>query len=315
MVQTSGEQVTAALASAREAVADHTRLGQRIDRADRAVVEASAALDAARRELASESADVEKLESFSPTRIWAALRGSRDADLDRERAEQQAAQYRAAVAEQRVQQARAERSAAEAARAALGDVSAQLEAARVAKQEWMATTGHPAAAELDDVAQHLGTAASTRTETIEALQAADAALAALGEAGRMLESAGGWAAWDTFGGGGMLTDMAKYDRMDRAQARMAAADQALRRLSAELADVGMAAVGGVEVTQLARTFDVFFDNIFSDWAVRNRISEAGERVARARRAVLGAREELVRRATALDAELATLAARRTELLG
>ena len=72
----------------------------------------------ARPKLADEEADVRRLESYSPTRIWAALRGSRDADLDREQAEQQAAEYAVARAEAWLRVAREERSGPRPARRA-----------------------------------------------------------------------------------------------------------------------------------------------------------------------------------------------------
>ena len=104
----------------------------------------------------------------------------------------------------------------------------------------------------------------------------------------------GWSNWDTFGGGGMVTDMMKYGRIDEATAQLRQADEALRRFSRELADVQMSAVGGVEVGEMTRVFDVWFDNIFSDWAVRDRIREASERTRQA----LAAVDESLRRVSA-----------------
>ncbi|MGH3347724.1 MAG: hypothetical protein ACRDO4_12145, partial [Nocardioides sp.] len=56
----------------------------------------------ARARLTDEQADVASLESMSMTRILAGLRGRRDAELDRERAEVAAAEYAVAEAEARL---------------------------------------------------------------------------------------------------------------------------------------------------------------------------------------------------------------------
>ena len=112
-----------------------------------------------------------------------------------------------------------------------------------------------------------------------------------------------------------MGDMMKYDRMDKAQRLMGAADAALHRLSEELADVGMSPVGGLEVTQMARTFDVWFDNVFSDWQVRQRIEEAGERVQQAGGAVDRVIASLQSRRAELRQRSESLPARREELLG
>ena len=67
-------------------------------------------------------------EPYSPTRIWAALRGSRDADLDREQAEKQAAEYAVARAEAWLEGASDEVSGARPSLAALGDVAGRTRA-------------------------------------------------------------------------------------------------------------------------------------------------------------------------------------------
>ncbi|MFD6135473.1 hypothetical protein [Isoptericola sp. NPDC060257] len=94
---------------------------------------------------------------------------------------------------------------------------------------------------------------------------------------------------------------------------MREADGALRHLTVELGDLGEQGVGGVGVDGLTRTLDVWFDTIFTDWSVRNRIAEARDRVAAATRAVHGVRQRLAERSAA-EAELAALAARRESLL-
>ncbi|MFC4787196.1 hypothetical protein ACT8ZV_22155 [Nocardioides sp. MAHUQ-72] len=307
-------QVQDELEAAQEAVADHQRLTGRVDRAQRAVQGASQVLVEARSVLGRETSDVAKLESFSPTRIWAGLRGSRDVDLAREQAEQQAAAYAVAQAESRLAQARAEHDAAAAALAALGDVAARRERALAAKEELLTASGAPGGTELTAIAGELGGLRSQLHEVRQALDAAGAAAARLADAGVMLGKAHDWSTYDTFLDGGMLGDMMKYDRMDRASALMREADRAMRHLSTELADVGVAGVGGVEVTGLVQAFDVWFDNIFSDWSVRTRIAEAARRTDAAAAAVHRVRAGLGARETELAGAVARLAARREELL-
>ncbi|ANH38258.1 hypothetical protein I601_1827 [Nocardioides dokdonensis FR1436] len=311
----TGARVQAELEAAAQAAAEHARLGTRLAAADAELADAEAQVAAARARLADEAADVARLESFSPTRIWAGLRGSRESDLDRERAEQQQAEYAVAVAQLRRDRARDACTSLRSAYDGLGDVAGRRRAALDAKEAWLARTGAPEAAELEQVAADLGVLRSGTTELRGALVATDTALDALGQADRLLSSARGWSTADTFFDGGLLTDMVKYDRMDQAQGLMRAADDALSDLGVELADVGMEPVGGVEITDLVRAFDVWFDNIFSDWAVRERISEAAGRVAEARGAVGEVRRRLVDRLLQAESREAVLVARREDLLG
>ena len=90
------------LEAALQAVAEHERVRGRLARARQEEEVAQAATVRARQDLATEETGVRRLESYSPTRIWAALRGSRDADLDREQAERQAAEYAVARAKARL---------------------------------------------------------------------------------------------------------------------------------------------------------------------------------------------------------------------
>lgn len=314
MTETGDTTVHEELTAALEAVAEHERLCGRLARLQAAEASAEQAHAEAASTLVDEQEDVRALESFSPTRIWASLRGSRDTDLAQEQAEAQAAEYAVALARTRLLQARREVESVEASMAALGDVHARRAAALSAKEAWLREHDTAAGAALTELSEELARTRSEGVEVREALAAATAAVQALGAAQQLLGQARGWATYDTFFDGGFFGDMAKYDRMDQAAALMRTADLALRRLSAELADVGMGGVGGIEVTGMTRTFDVWFDNIFSDWSVRNRIGEAAQRVDAAARAVHDVAGRLTRRGRDLADAEASLVRRREELL-
>ena len=308
-------QVQDELEAALVAVAEHDRVRARLARARPAEADAHDTVVRARQELDAEETDVRKLESYSPTRIWAVLRGSRDADLDREKAEQQAAEYAVARAEAWLLGARQETQRAEAELAALGDVAGRRERALAAKEEWLRSSGGEAGVELTRLAEELATTRSALTEVREAVAAGERAAGRLEAARRKLGSAGDWATYDTFFGGGMLTDMVKYDRMDEAQRLLHEADLALRHLSVELADVGMnAVVHGLSVDGLTQAFDVWFDNIFSDWSVRSRITAAAKRADSAAGLVHEIRVRLASQERELVAREAALASTREQCL-
>lgn len=313
--QDRGRQLRTELERALTAAGEHRRVSARLDAARAAETQAREAAVRAREQLADETADVAALESFSPTRIWAGLRGSRASDLDRERAEQQAAEYAVARADALMMTAHDEVRRAEAELRSLGDVERRAAEARLALEDWLRSSGDPAGAELTRLAERSAAVHTERVEVRQALEAGAAAAQSLAAAHEMLGSAGGWATYDTFFGGGMLTDMAKYDRMDRAQQLLHHADQAVRRLSRELADVGMAPVlAGLQVDGLTRTFDVWFDNMFTDWAVKNRIAQAAQQTAAAAATVDEVRRRLAGRDRELGAELARIGADRERLL-
>ncbi|GAA1478367.1 hypothetical protein GCM10009623_28130 [Nocardioides aestuarii] len=234
----------------------------------------------ARRRLAAETVDVADLESMSMTRILASLRGSRQSDLDRERAEAQAASYLVADAEARLTTEQRERASLEQRIAAYGDLDArrtQLVAER--ETEVRSDPAHAdRAARLTELAAEVGRLRARGVQVEEADAAGREAHAVLQRTAQHLGSAGSWSTYDTFFGGGMLSSMAKHDQLDKAAALMRQADAALARLGTELADVGLDAVGGVGIDSMTRALDIWFDNIFTDWAVRERIGQASQRV-------------------------------------
>ena len=141
-------------------------------------------------------------------------------------------------------------------------------------------------------------------EIMEAQDACEAALTSLGEAQRAVDSAQSWGTYDTWFGGGLFSSLMKHNRIDDAEGYMRAVDAALDRLRHELADVRMegAALGGVGVSDLNHTLDVWFDNFCSDMAVQSRLNDAdhrldtiGEALVSVRRALHDRRLELVGR--------------------
>ena len=88
-----------------------------------------------------------------------------------------------------------------------------------------------------------------------------------------LSSAEGWGTWDLLGGG-LIADMAKHSHLDEAQGKVERLQGALRRFKTELTDVQIIADMQVNIDGFLRFADYFFDGLFADWSVMNRISEA-----------------------------------------
>ena len=101
-----------------------------------------------------------------------------------------------------------------------------------------------------------------------------------------LGSAESWGTWDVLGGG-LLTDVMKYQRLDDAQRNMDILQSALRRYRAELADVTALHIGEFRPEGFSMVLDVFFDNVFSDWMVLDRINSAASQIEALRHQVEG----------------------------
>lgn len=272
----------------------------------RARVDAEAAEErslAASVTLAKEKEDVVALESMSLTRVLASMRGRRIDDLEREQAEVRAAEYTYAVEQERWQASVRDVARLTSRLNAIGALEGRHEQALAAREHELGAES-PEGARLATLALEVGAHQEQLREITEAQEAAGAARAALEAAAEKLSSAGSWATYDTFLGGGVMGDMVKHQRIDEAAALIRRADAALKHLSTEVADVGQGGVGELGITEMSRAFDVWFDNIFSDWSVAQKIKQAQERVVEAlgetKRigVALGQQERGVRRALA-----------------
>ncbi|WP_431803503.1 hypothetical protein [Microbacterium sp. bgisy203] len=262
--------------------------------------------------LAVEEADVRRIEGMSPTRLWATLRGDADERAATERAERDAAARAVAGAQERKRSADAEALRIGAERAALGDVEEAFAAALAAHEAELRAAGD--AGELTEIAASTGAASDEKREIAEAVAASVAARQALAVAVRALDSAGGWSTYDTFFGGGFVADLMKHQRLDEATAAFAGVNRALERLRVELADIGGGAVRGVEISQELAVFDVLFDNILSDWMVRDRITAAQAEASDLDVRLTRLESDLAARSAAVDARLDDLARRREGVL-
>ena len=230
---TAHEQLEHASRARREAAGLRDRLDAAASHADATRVRVREARD----RLAAESGDVEALESFSWSRILSALKGSHATDLERHQAEHAAARYAVADAEARDELARRDVAAARSQLDALGDVEKAYVDALAAKEAWAASHDPGVGQGLAEVAERRGVLVAEDQEAREAFDAGVTARTHLLNARQLLGTAQAWSTWDTFGGGGLFTDLMKYDKLDQVGEALRRADVALGAFSRELADV------------------------------------------------------------------------------
>ena len=115
-------------------------------------------------------------------------------------------------------------------------------------------------------------------EVDEAIRAGERALDSLREAKAKLNSARNWGIYDILGGG-MISSIVKHSKMSSANEWVAQANHDLKRFAKELRDVDEDGLY-VQAGSLASTLDIFFDNVFSDFIVQNRINEARAEIDR-----------------------------------
>ncbi|PWJ48545.1 hypothetical protein [Faecalicatena contorta] len=121
-------------------------------------------------------------------------------------------------------------------------------------------------------------------EVNEAIYAGERALSSLRTAQDELSSAKSWGIVDLLGGG-LITDMIKHSKMDRASSYMETAKHDLRVFQRELKDVTVNADFQINVGDFLKFADFFFDGIVADYLVQSKIADAKKEVNKAIRQV------------------------------
>ena len=218
-----------------------------------------------------EQDDVDRLEGRSLARYFYTLLGSLDEKLDAERAGARAAavEHDAVLAE--LEDVNAAVGEAEGELAVLSGCEERYDKAVSAKAEYLKKSGSPLADRLRGIEKRAAYNERQTRETDEAIRAGEAACAAAERVVKSLSSASTWSTIDIFSDS-FLADVVKYGRIDDAQRAMEQLRIALRRFGTELADVGGRLETGMG--DLLTFADIFFDNIFTDFAVSSRINRA-----------------------------------------
>ena len=233
-----------------------------------------------------EQGEVEQLEGRSLSKFFLLITGKLEDQLTQERREaaEAAVRHDALVRE------------LEDVKASISDIRRELngklysvemvyERTLREKKEAMLASGDPLAQRLMELEEQIGNLGIQKKELQEAIDAGKYALRIADSIQSSLSSAENWGTWDMVGGGGMISHMAKHSHLDEAQGKVESLQKALGRFRTELADVKIAANLTVNIEGFARFADYFFDGLFVDWAVQDRIRNASGQVYEVRRKV------------------------------
>ena len=222
----------------------------------------------------SEQEDVEKLEGKSLANYFYQVIGKLDDKLTEERRQAAAARVKLDAAERELAAVDCEIQEIQSQLSELYGCENAYDSALAKKRAEVKASGTPAADEILGLEEKIAFQESQKLEIREALSAGRNALRAADEVLSELKSAQDWNTWDMFGGGGIITHMAKHDHLDEAQANVMALQGMLRKFKTELADINIQANMQVNVDGFLRFADYFFDGLFADWAVGDKINQS-----------------------------------------
>ena len=255
----------------REKMARHRRLSAEVSTLEERRASLAQRVQQLKEETYKEQLDVDQLENFSAAKLFYQVVGKLDERLEKEQAELYAAALRYDSARQELQSVESELDSRRRELSLLEGCEAEYERllaekARVLRED----PNSPSARRLLALEERQAQLSAREKELNEAIRAGYDALSDIGTIEESLSSAEGWGTWDVFGGG-LISDMAKYSHLDEAQRQINTLQRSLSRFRTELADVDIRMDIQIEVDSFLRFADYFFDNIFTDWAVLDRI--------------------------------------------
>lgn len=262
----------------------------------------------------SEQEDVEKLEGRSLANYFYQLFGKLDEKLSEERREASAAKVKLDAAERELAAVDCEIEEIQSQLQELYGCEQAYTAALEAKRNAVKTSGTPTAAQILELEEKIAFLESQKKEIREAISAGHSAMGTADSVLSELEDADGWNTWDMLGGGGIITHMAKHSHLDEAQEKVEQLQSKLRRFKTELADIDIHADMQVSIDGFLRFADYFFDGLFADWAVGDKISESQSSVQKVKGQISSALSKLERMEKDADVQIHSLEAKIEEML-
>lgn len=221
----------------------------------------------------NEQADVERLERTSLSSVFYTMIGRKDEMLDKEKAEAYAAKvkYDAAVEELRLIEEDLHRMETQ-----LCDIIAckkEYDFLLEEKREAIKAVNSIEAERIFQIEEKIAEQKNHQKEIKEAVSAGTRALGTAVSILSDLDSAQNWGTYDLVNGG-LIAGMAKHSYLDEAQNKVITLQSQLRKFKTELTDITIQADMKVNVDGFLRFADYFYDGLFSDWAVLDRIGQS-----------------------------------------
>ena len=222
----------------------------------------------------AENADVEKLEKFSLAGLYYLVTNQKEERLNKERQEAYTAQLKYDAAEADLEVITEEILKTRALIAELSGCEEAFSKLKSEKKEQIKQSGTPEAMKILELEEEIAHCESQINEIREAYTVGSEALRLADEIIRSLDKAKGWGTWDTFAGGGMISDIAKHSHLNTAQRLVGDLQLKLRRYKTELMDVQISADVEVGISGFLNFADYFFDSMLVDWTVLNKITKS-----------------------------------------
>lgn len=248
-------------------------LKERLKKLDVQISEADQEVNLLLQKYERESLDVEQIQKNSLSATILKLVGKYEDRVDKESQEMFHAKTEYDAAVNRLKELKHER---DEMRLRLSDLSGDMRTyeAELKKREDQIKSGFTDAVSVkySKLEEELNGMHRQLAETEEARRAARRTLSTAKSAMEQLDDAESWATYDIWFSKGIFSHMAKYDRIDSAEEQFDRLASQITDLKKELKDINLTADFSLSsIDSTTRAIDFWFDNIFTDMAVRDQI--------------------------------------------
>ena len=225
--------------------------------------------------LAKEKKDVEKLQKLSLSSIIASIKGNKDEQLSKENHEYVIAKVKFDEVVRLVKNLEEDIIREEFRLNDLKNIENEYNSLIKEKLEYLKRfSDNNIREELAKKDDKINELVKENKEIEEAKIAGENIIDAIKEAKNTIKSAEDLGVWD-IAGGDFLTSMMKQEKIDKANREFEKITYLLSKFNKELKDIN---ISSIEFSSRTIAFDIYFDNIFTDISVQNKIVEAKENI-------------------------------------
>ena len=263
-----------------------------------------------------ESLDVEKLQSETLSVYILKTIGRYENKLNKEKEQMLAAKIEYDKASEKVRELHLQRKENEDRLAALTQEKQVYEAELIEREEKIRRNiTSEASTKYRKLEEEQGLLSRQLIENEEAFRAANRVISTANTAMEHLDNADSWATYDVWFKGGILSHMAKYDHIDGAEEAFNRMSSQMEDLRRELSDINITGTPGFSgIDSTTRAVDFWFDNIFTDLNVRDRIRDDSEQLRTLRSQIYAVLSKLEGNKSVIKEKMAENEMKKNELI-
>ncbi|WP_064196462.1 MULTISPECIES: hypothetical protein [Emticicia] len=266
---------------------------RKLQEAKRVYVTEQKKLEATKQQMEDEFKDVKDLETLTLKSIWYNLLNKKFSELEREQAEYYQAKIQFESQQNKVDNLSLEIKSYEAQVFDLETIKIQYEGLIQEKVKLLKANNHPQLVDVFSKQEELVKIDAYKNEIQEAILAAENVLTIIPKAVKELKGAKDYATWDMIGGGTMATYL-KRQKMNKAKLGIVEINYALDKLKRELKDLKPDLFPSEIKFNTSWEFaDYFFDIIFVDMKIRERIVDAYNAILSLHKEIILLKEKLI----------------------